>query len=645
MYFEKEANLVQAKEANLAKAKEALKKYFGYDYFREGQEELISSILNGDDVLGILPTSAGKSIIYQIPALCFDGITLVISPLISLMKDQVYSLNQAGIHAAYINSSLTASQNSLAIKRAHEGQYKIIYVAPERLETNEFIDFAMEAQISMVAVDEAHCISQWGQDFRPSYLKITNFIERLPLRPIVSAFTATATKEVIEDISCVLKQNKPKVLIAGFDRKNLYYEVQTPKDKEAWVLDYIERHSEESGIVYCSTRKNVDELCAVLKQRGLLATRYHAGLEDQERRANQEDFIYDIKPIMVATNAFGMGIDKSNVRYVIHYNMPKNMEGYYQEAGRAGRDGEPSECILLYAPKDVAVNQFLIEKGNENDELPEDAAELIRERDEERLKKMTYFCFTKDCLREYILKYFGEKTVNCCDNCFNCNTQFEEIDITEVSKEIITCIMQCNGRYGINVIVGTLRGMKQAKLKAYGMFNNKQYGKLSEISDVRLKQIINKLLLEEYLFQTNDKYGLLRVNQTGRDLLVDGTTIIMKLAKEDMLATKERADKKTKKKRRTESLNSKGFQLFEELRAIRMKLAKKEGMPPYIIFSDKTLVDMCIKLPFSKEEMLAVSGVGENKYQKYGEEFLEAIANFTAGKKEQYYYDDGLDTN
>jgi len=635
MYLDKEANLVQAKEA--------LKKYFGYDYFREGQEELISSILNGDDVLGILPTSAGKSIIYQIPALCFEGITLVISPLISLMKDQVYSLNQAGIHAAYINSSLTTRQNSLAIKRASEGQYKIIYVAPERLETNEFIDFAMGAQISMVAVDEAHCISQWGQDFRPSYLKITNFIEKLSLRPIVSAFTATATKEVIEDISFVLKQHKPKVLIAGFDRKNLYYEVQMPKDKEAWVLDYIERHSEESGIVYCSTRKNVDELCAVLNQRGLLATRYHAGLGDQERRANQEDFIYDIKPIMVATNAFGMGIDKSNVRYVIHYNMPKNMEGYYQEAGRAGRDGEPSECILLYAPKDVAVNQFLIEKGNENDELPEDAAELIRERDAERLKKMTYFCFTKDCLREYILKYFGEKTVDCCDNCFNCNTQFEEIDITEISKEIIACIMQCNGRYGINVIVGTLRGMKQAKLKGYGMFSNKQYGKLSDISDVRLKQIINKLLLEEYLFQTNDKYGLLRVNQTGRDLLVDGTTtIIMKLAKEDILATKERTDKNTKKKRRTESLNSKGFQLFEDLRALRMQLAKKEGMPPYIIFSDKTLVDMCIKLPFSKEEMLAVSGVGENKYQKYGEEFLEVIVNFTAGEKEQYYRDDGL---
>jgi len=627
-------------EANLAQAKEFLKKYFGYDYFREGQEELITDILSGRDVLGILPTSAGKSIIYQIPALCFDGITLVISPLISLMKDQVYSLNQAGIHAAYINSSLTANQNRMALNNAKNGQYKIIYVAPERLETEEFIDFAMSVSISMVAIDEAHCISQWGQDFRPSYLKITRFIEKLLVRPIVSAFTATATKEVVEDISCILRQNNPQVLIAGFDRKNLYYEVRTPKDKEAWILDYIERHSEESGIVYCATRKGVDELCALLKQKGLLATRYHAGLGDKERRDNQEDFIYDVKPIIVATNAFGMGIDKSNVRYVIHCNMPKNMESYYQEAGRAGRDGEPAECILLYAPKDVAVNQFMIEKGSENDELPVDAAKLIRERDEERLRKMTFFCFTRDCLREYILRYFGEKTVNCCDNCSNCNTQFEEIDITDISKEIVACIMQCNGRYGINVIVGTLRGMKQAKLKAYGMLDNRQYGKLADISDVRLKQIINKLLLTGYLVQTNDKYGLLRVNYSGRELINNQEAVMMKLAKEDTVVTQEKTSKKARKTRRTNSLTSKGFQLFDNLRTIRTKLAKAEGMPPYIIFSDKTLVDMCIKLPLSKEEMLEVSGVGEHKYQKYGAEFLQAISGFTGGEKEKYYYDE-----
>ena len=636
--------LEKATKTSLTQAREVLKKYFGYDQFREGQEELIGSILSGQDVLGIFATGFGKSIIYQIPGLLMDGITLVISPLISLMKDQVYSLNQAGVHAAYINSSLTPGQNRTALNRAQEGRYKIIYVAPERLETDEFMYFAANAPISMVAVDEAHCISQWGQDFRPSYLKITRFIERLPVRPVVSAFTATATREVIEDISCILKLHQPKVLITGFDRKNLYYEVQTPRDKDAWVLEYIERHAKESGIIYCATRKNVDDLCILLNQKGVLATRYHAGLGDKERRENQDDFIYDIKPVIVATNAFGMGIDKSNVRYVIHYNMPKNMESYYQEAGRAGRDGEPSECILLYASKDVVVNQFLIEKGNENEELPYDAAQLIRERDEERLKKMTFFCFTKDCLREYILRYFGEKTVNCCDNCSNCNTQFEEVDITEISKEVLSCILQCNGRYGINVIVGTLRGMKQAKLKAYGMFQNQQYGKLPDISDIRLKQMINKLLLDDYLIQTNDKYGLLRVSPAGRELIAGEQTVIMKLAKEEPRAAKEQAGKKKAgKRRRTDALTSKGLQLFENLRAIRSRLAKEEGMPPYIIFSDKTLTDMCMKLPASKAEMLEVSGVGEHKYQKYGEEFLNAIVEFTGGRKEQYYYDEDVE--
>lgn len=628
----------------LTQAREVLKKYFGYDQFREGQGELIGNILSGQDVLGIFATGFGKSIIYQVPGLLMDGITLVISPLISLMKDQVYSLNQAGVHAAYINSSLTPGQNRTALNRAREGRYKIIYVAPERLETDEFMYFAENTPISMVAVDEAHCISQWGQDFRPSYLKITRFIDQLPVRPVVSAFTATATREVTEDISCILKLHQPRVLITGFDRKNLYYEVQTPKDKDTWVLEYIERHAGESGIIYCATRKNVDELCILLNQKGVLATRYHAGLGDKERRENQDDFIYDIKPVIVATNAFGMGIDKSNVRYVIHYNMPKNMESYYQEAGRAGRDGEPSECILLYASKDVVVNQFLIEKGNENEELPYDAAELIRERDEERLKRMTFFCFTKDCLREYILRYFGEKTVNCCDNCSNCNTQFEEVDITAVSKEILSCILQCNGRYGINVIVGTLRGMKQAKLKVYGMFQNKQYGKLPDISDIRLKQMINKLLLDGYLIQTNDKYGLLRVSSSGRGLMAGEETVIMKLAKEEPQAAKEQVGKKKAgKRRRTDALTSKGLQLFENLRAIRSRLAKEEGMPPYIIFSDKTLTDMCMKLPMSKAEMLEVSGVGEHKYQKYGEEFMNAIVEFTGGRKEQYYYDEDVE--
>lgn len=629
---------------NLTK-EEVLRSCFGYDSFREGQELMVDSIISGRDVLGVMPTGAGKSICYQIPALCMDGITLVISPLISLMKDQVYSLNQAGVHAAYINSSLTPGQNRAALNRARKGQYKIIYVAPERLETEEFMDFALHSQICMVAVDEAHCISQWGQDFRPSYLNIIHFIEMLPIRPVLSAFTATATREVMEDISCILKLKDPQVLITGFDRKNLYFEVQAPRDKDTWILRYMEKHPGESGIIYCATRRNVDEVCALLSQKGIPVTRYHAGLGDEERRRNQEAFIYDVKPVMVATNAFGMGIDKSNVRYVIHYNMPKNMESYYQEAGRAGRDGEPSECVLLYAPKDVVVNQFLIEKSSENLDMDGESLRLIRERDEERLKRMTYYCITKDCLREYILRYFGEKAVNCCENCSNCNTLFEEVDITETSQTILACIRQCNGRYGMNVITQTLRGMKQAKLKAYGMFDNLQYGKLKDIGEVRLKQMINKLLLDGYLVQTNDKYGLLRIGPAGRELLSGEHTVIMKLAKEDVHPVKEQENGiKIKQKRRTDLLNSKGLQLFEELREIRTKLAKEEGMPPYIIFSDKSLTDMCMKVPMTREEMLEVSGVGEHKYQKYGQIFLDAIAGFTGGKKEIYYYEEEKQT-
>lgn len=366
---------------------EILHTYFGYIEFRDGQEKLIQSILHGKDTFGVMPTGAGKSICYQVPALAMEGIAIVISPLISLMKDQVAALNQAGVSAAYINSSLTPRQVTLALQYAKEGRYKIIYVAPERLITEEFLHFAKNVELTMVTVDEAHCISQWGQDFRPSYLKIVNFIDQLPKRPVISAFTATATKEVMEDIICVLRLNTPTVVVTGYDRANLYYEVRTPKDKSAEVVDYILNHKKECGIIYCSTRKNVEELQEILKVNGIDATKYHAGLNDSERNENQEDFIYDRKLVMVATNAFGMGIDKSNVRYVIHYNMPKNIESYYQEAGRAGRDGEASECILLYSAMDVRIQQFLIENGNENgngnieEEIAREQKEILRERD------------------------------------------------------------------------------------------------------------------------------------------------------------------------------------------------------------------------------------------------------------------------
>jgi len=622
-----------------------LKEYFGYDNFREGQLELVSAILNGKDVLGIMPTGAGKSICYQVPALCMDGITLVISPLISLMKDQVFSLNQVGIHAAFINSSLTPGQISKALAFAKQGRYKIIYVAPERLETQDFLDFVRDANISMVAVDEAHCISQWGQDFRPSYLKIKDFVANFSTRPIVSAFTATATHQVIEDIACMLQLRDTKPFITGFDRPNLYFEVKKPANKERWIIDYAERHFHESGIIYCATRATVEEICALLLKHDFLATRYHAGLSDEERKENQEDFIYDVKPIMVATNAFGMGIDKSNVRYVIHYNMPKNIESYYQEAGRAGRDGETAECILLYEPKDVVVNQFFINSGS-NEDLDPETLEIIKERDHERLKKMTFYCFTKDCLREYILRYFGEKAQNFCGNCINCKSHFEELEITNLAKGIISCVKQCNGRYGLNVIVSTLRGLKRGKLEAYGMYGNRDYGRFADVSEVRLKQIIQKLLLEGYLVQSNDKYGLLRITSNGNELLKVEKQLFMKIAKEDLEPPKKARDlSKTPRKAGSaksivsNNFTSKGMKTLDKMKALRMKLAKEEGMPPYIIFSDKTLIEMCMKLPTTKEEMLRVSGVGEHKFKKYGELFIELIKDETKEGRDGFLYE------
>ena len=453
---------------------EILKHYFGYDTFRDGQDVLIQSILEGRDVLGIMPTGAGKSLCYQIPALMMDGITLVISPLISLMKDQVSSLNQVGILAAYINSSLTAAQYYKVLDLARAGRYPIIYVAPERLMSEDFLRFALSSQvkISMVAVDEAHCVSQWGQDFRPSYLKIVDFINQLPDRPVVSAFTATATAQVRDDIIDILMLRNPQVMTTGFNRPNLYFGVQSPKDKYATMVNYLERHKGESGIIYCLTRKVVEEVCSQLIREGFSVTRYHAGLSDSERRHNQEDFIYDRAQIMVATNAFGMGIDKSNVRFVVHYNMPKNMESYYQEAGRAGRDGEPSECILLYGGPDVVTNQFFIDHNQDNEALDPVTREIVMELDRERLRKMTFYCFTNECLRDYILRYFGEYGSNYCGNCSNCLSQFETVDVTDISRILIGCVESCRQRYGTNVIIDTVRGANTAKIRNYRMDGN-----------------------------------------------------------------------------------------------------------------------------------------------------------------------------
>ena len=608
---------------------EILRKYFGYDTFRNAQETLIDNILEGKDTLGIMPTGAGKSLCYQIPALLMDGITLVISPLISLMKDQVGSLNQAGIHAAFLNSSLTVNQYYKALSFAKQGRYPIIYVAPERLVTDEFLDFALNSNIVMVAVDEAHCVSQWGQDFRPSYLKIVEFIKKLPKRPIVSAFTATATKEVRDDIIDILELQSPMVITTGFDRNNLYFGVMTVKDRYSAIKNYLEIHNSDSGIIYCLTRKQVEEVCENLIKDGFLATRYHAGLSDEERRKNQDDFIYDRIPIMISTSAFGMGIDKSNVRFVLHYGMPKNIESYYQEAGRAGRDGEPAECILYYSSRDVITNQLFIDNNQDNIELDEVTRAIVKERDRERLKKMTFYCFTNECLRDYILKYFGEYGSNYCGNCSNCLTQFEQVDVTEIARALISCVESSRQRYGTTVIIDTVHGANTAKIKSYRMNENPYYSVLSKVPTYRIRQVLNYLQLEEYLFVTGDDYAVVKLGVKAKE--IDNKQIIMKLAKESSRETKEVKSKSKKSKAAIlgkEQFTKNEESLFEKLRVLRTEIAREEKVPPYIVFSDKTLTHMCIVKPKSKQEMLKVSGVGEFKFEKYGERFLSCIEKF-----------------
>lgn len=604
-------------------SQEVLKKYFGYDSFRPGQDTLVEGILSGRDALGIMPTGAGKSLCYQIPALLMEGITLVISPLISLMKDQVTTLNQAGIHAAFLNSSLTPGQYRKALSLMVQGRYRIVYVAPERLLTESFLEAAGQISISMVSVDEAHCISQWGQDFRPSYLKISEFIDRLPVRPVVSAFTATATREVKEDILALLGLRDPVQVTTGFDRKNLKFLVQHPANKLKALLDYLGEHDQECGIIYCLTRKLVEEVSGELVKRGYSVTRYHAGLSDEERKNNQEDFLFDRKQIMVATNAFGMGIDKSNVRFVVHYNMPKNMESYYQEAGRAGRDGLPSECLLMYAGQDVVTNQFFIDRmGPAEEETDPETAALIREREKERLKKMTFYCFTNDCLRAYILRYFGEYGDNYCGNCSNCLTQFEDRDVSETARMIIGCVDSAPREYGMTVIVDTVHGSKNQKIARTGMERNPWYGKGSQIPVFQLRQVMNHLIWHGYLTLTEDEYPVLRLTGEGCRVL-EGEPVVMKVPKERP-KTKDAAGKKSKGKLPA-AVGDADPDLFARLRQRRMEIAKREKVPPYIVFTDKTLVQMCILHPATLQEMLKVSGVGEAKLEKYGEEFLEVL--------------------
>lgn len=593
-----------------------LKDYFGHDSFRDGQEQIVDALLDGRDTLCIMPTGAGKSMCYQIPALLFDGVTIVVSPLISLMKDQVGSLVQSGVPAAYINSSLSYPQFLRVLSNVEHGKYKIIYVAPERLLTDGFLDTCKKIKISMVAVDEAHCVSQWGQDFRPSYLKIISFVESLANRPIVGAFTATATNDVKEDIKKILRLENPFEITTGFDRPNLFFGVIKSSSKDEKLIDLIRERGDRSGIIYCATRKNVESVCELLCDNGFSAARYHAGLDEYERRKNQEDFVFDRKNIMVATNAFGMGIDKSNVTYVIHYNMPKNIESYYQEAGRAGRDGGEADCILLYSPKDVRLNRFMIENSEGNDELTIEENEQIRERDFERLKYMTFYSTTNDCLRGFILRYFGGEKKAYCGKCSNCLSVHKLVDVTIDAQKIMSCIARTGQRYGKTVICDVLKGSKSEKILKAELNNQSTYGIMKEVTARHIFGTIDFLAEKEYISSDNET-EVLKLLPKSRDVLFGRERLVMKKV--------ENSEKVVKTHRPEVPVNS---DLLDALKALRKGIASKKSVPAYVIFTDATLIDMCKKCPETPDEMLEVSGVGRTKLEKFGKQFLEEIAKF-----------------
>lgn len=593
-----------------------LKDYFGHDSFRDGQEQIVDALLDGRDTLCIMPTGAGKSMCYQIPALLFDGVTIVVSPLISLMKDQVGSLVQSGVPAAYINSSLSYPQFLRVLSNVEHGKYKIIYVAPERLLTDGFLDTCKKIKISMVTVDEAHCVSQWGQDFRPSYLKIISFVESLANRPIVGAFTATATNDVKEDIKKILRLENPFEITTGFDRPNLFFGVIKSSSKDEKLIDLIRERGDRSGIVYCATRKNVESVCELLCDNGFSAARYHAGLDEYERRKNQEDFVFDRKNIMVATNAFGMGIDKSNVTYVIHYNMPKNIESYYQEAGRAGRDGGEADCILLYSPKDVRLNRFMIENSEGNDELTIEENEQIRERDFERLKYMTFYSTTNDCLRGFILRYFGGEKKAYCGKCSNCLSVHKLVDVTIDAQKIMSCIARTGQRYGKTLICDVLKGSKSEKILKAELNNQSTYGIMKEVTARHIFGTIDFLAEKEYISSDNET-EVLKLLPKSRDVLFGRERLVMKKV--------ENSEKVVKTHRPEVPVNS---ELLDALKALRKGIASKKSVPAYVIFTDATLIDMCKKCPETPDEMLEVSGVGRTKLEKFGKQFLEEIAKF-----------------
>ncbi|MDR3601466.1 MAG: DNA helicase RecQ [Desulfosporosinus sp.] len=587
----------------IEKALEVLQRYFGYTQFRDGQQKVIESLLQGKDTLAIMPTGAGKSLAYQIPALLFDGTTLVISPLISLMKDQVDALQQYGVPATFINSSLSLKEVRSRIERAARGEFKLLYVAPERLESEGFRALLDSLHVVFLAIDEAHCVSQWGHDFRPSYLQLGPFLKSFSQKPLIGAFTATATEEVQVDIVQLLELNKPNVFVTGFDRPNLMFSSLRGENKKSFVLEYAQLHADQSGIIYAGTRKEVDNLQVFLTKNGIKTGKYHAGMNDADRQKSQEDFLFDERTVMVATNAFGMGIDKSNVRYVIHYNMPRNMEAYYQEAGRAGRDGEPGECFLLFSPQDVVLQRYLIEQTIFQ---PERKMNELK-----KLQGMVDYCHTPRCLRKTILEYFGEENVQeKCDNCSNCNDEREMVDITVEAQKIFSCIYRMRERFGIGMVAEVLKGSRKAKILELRFDELSTHGIMHEVPLQEIKDRINFLIAEGYLQLSTGEYPVVKL-QPNAVLVIKG---------------EKKVTQKVSQQPSREVVVE--VNLFDRLRALRRKIALRENLPPYMIFADSTLREMAQVFPADHMAMIRISGVGERKLEKYGDEFLAEIQSY-----------------
>lgn len=595
----------------------ALKTYFGYDKFKIGQEKLINGVLDRNDVLGIMPTGGGKSLCYQLPAVLLEGITIVVSPLISLMKDQVDSLNEVGIPGTFINSTLSDGELSDRLQEIREGKYKIIYVAPERLNAHSFINLVRNINISMVAVDEAHCISQWGHDFRPSYVEIPRFIKSIPNRPIVAAYTATATKEIVAEIKELIGLRNPVESLIGFDRPNLFYRVTKVSDKLSYVIDYLKSNAiGKSGIIYCATRKTVESLTEKLQKAGFSAVAYHGGMDSDQRQKHQDDFIYNKVQIIVATNAFGMGIDKPDVRFVFHYNMPQNMEAYSQESGRAGRDGEPSDCILLYSPSDIVKQKLLIQYNS----MSEERETLLYE----NLQYLIDYCHTNECLRNSILTYFGETVENeNCNNCENCLDKSEMIDITLEAQKILSCIYRANERFGTTTIIQTLRGSKNKKLLEYGLDKISTYGIMKEYTEDTLREIIMTLVSREYIYITADKFPVLKLCAKSGEILRGEVTVFHK---------KHLMEKQNPVKVKGVVPLNFNEELYDKLKQLRYSISQEKGLAPFMIFHDSTLKEMASFFPGSKNDMLNIKGVGLKKYDSYGDSFLEIIKDYSIDK-------------